>query len=84
MKNLIFDQNFVQVNLLDINFYLPNINYNLEKQHMEFKEICYIAPEELQGFFNSKEDLYQLLTVDRKILTGDMLIVDYLLPSKQK
>ena len=83
MKYLIFDQNFVQVDLLDISFYLPHINYFLDKQYMKSKEICDVAPEKLQVFFNSKEDLYQLLSVDRKILIGDMLIVGYLLPSKQ-
>ena len=82
MKNLIFDQNFFQVNLLDINFYLRHINYYLDKQNMEFKEICYVAPKKLQDFFNSNEDLYQLLSVDRKIMTCDMLIIGYLFFSK--
>ena len=36
------------------------------KIQMESQSFCFVAPEELQGYFNSKDDLYHLLSVDRK------------------
>ena len=51
---------------------------------MKSQGYSFVAPEELQGIFNSKEDLYNLLTLDRKPVNNKFSSVNYFLPSLHK
>ena len=51
---------------------------------MKSQGYSFVAPEELKGVFNSKEDLYNLLTLDRKPVNNKFSSVNYFLPSLHK
>ena len=51
---------------------------------MKSQGYSFLAPEELQGIFNSKEDLYNLLTLDFKPVNNKFSSVNYFLPSTHK